>query len=174
VLQVSLADLIAGSLESPDLGHLLLRCVVLEGQWAEADMFSPLFAGDLSHQTVFLLTDLLPRLDEAGRAALMSLAFVPGSWSSLPVFHVFMGLNGALGGPLSHEKASDLLQSTAWREAMRRASDEVRSHTLDAVAPLILRTLSESFIADSEAHSRRATLYHRFLLSLPEPADVRT
>jgi hypothetical protein len=174
VLNVDLDELIVGSAESADLGHLLLRCALLEGREAELNAFSPSFTGDVSHQTVFLLADLLPRLLGDGRKTLLDLAFSPVTWSLLPSTSVFVQLYAALGEPLPHEIATALMQSSPWREAMRHDGDEMHLRRLEEIAPLIPRSLSEQFIAESEPHSRRAALYHRFLLTLPEPADMRT
>jgi hypothetical protein len=174
ILDVEVDDLIAGSAESADLGHLLLGCALLEGRQRELEAFSPLFAGDVSHQTAFLFADLLPRLPEVGRKAFLDLAFSPGKWSSLPSSSVFVQLYAAFGEPLPRQIATALMQSSPWREAMRHDGDEMHSRRVEEIAPLIPRSLSEQFVADSEPYSRRAALYHRFLLTLPEPADMRT
>jgi hypothetical protein len=174
LFEVTADELISGSSESPDLGHLLLRSVLLDEQWHGLEAFAPLLAGDIGHHAMFLLGDLLPRLPETGRKALLNLAFQPGQWSALPSCPAFVQLYGALNEPLPGEIAAALLGSRPWREAMQSGGDEARGHWAEAVAPLIPRPLSEKFLTDVETHSRRAALYHRFLLTLPEPADMRT
>lgn len=165
---VTVDELIAGSVESPVLGHLLLRQAVLEAGPVDLKTFAPLLAGDLGHLTLAILSDLLPRLAGEGRRALLALAFRPGGWSSLPSYPVFASLHAALGEALPHEIAAELLQSSPWREAMRGGNDDMRGRWAEALAPLIPRPLSERFLTDVETVSRRAALYHRFLLTLPE------
>lgn len=163
---VSIDELIVGSLESPVLGHLLLRSALLEEGRSDLDAFVPLLAGDIGQTTMLILGDLLPRLSDARRKTLLALAFRPGNWSSLPSYPAFVSLYDAFGEALPREIAAELLQSSSWRDAVHGGSDDARGRWAEAIAPLIPRQLSENFLADAESFSRRATLYHRFLLTL--------
>lgn len=163
-------EMIAAGLDQVELGNLIFRAAVLENPARDLSRYAALFKGDLSHLTLLMLSDLLPRLHATARAAVLDLTISPGSWSSLPSPVLLQQVPAVLGDALPPHLAAALLRSPPWREAMQSGRDDARLAWLGAVAPLIPRPLSGEFLRDAEPEARRAALYHRFLLALPDQA----
>jgi hypothetical protein len=172
-LNMSVEELIAGSVESAGLGPLILKSAIIEGVPVDPKLFSSLSIGDAVHSTVFLLKEVLPEAAGSMRNALLEFALSPGNWSTLPAPVFFEQVYSSLREPLPSQVASDLIRSSIWRDAFGENGEASAPHWAVAVAPLIPRTLSEEFIRGIEPHSRRAVLYHHLLLALPE-TDMRT
>ncbi|MFZ5677323.1 MAG: DUF5691 domain-containing protein [Pseudomonadota bacterium] len=170
ILNLAEDEMITAGLEQAELGNLIFRAAVLENPRRDLSRYAALFKGDLSHLTLLTLTDLLPRLDATARAAVLDLTISPRGWSSLPEPIILQQVHVVLGAALPLHLATDLLRSPLWREAMEGGPDDARLSWLSAVAPLIPRPLSGDFLRDAEPEARRAALYHRFLLALPDPA----
>src|SRR5262249_28479505 len=110
---------------------------------------------------VEFLADSLPSASLDRRDPILRLALRPKSWGSAPTALFMSELWKVVGTPLPADLASEFLESPRWAEV----ADE---RPLELVAPLIPRALSARFVEKFESVARRAALYHRFLLSLPE------
>ncbi|MBL8895659.1 MAG: hypothetical protein JNJ53_13740 [Rhizobiales bacterium] len=167
-LEMTVDELIAGSAQSIDLDHLVLKCALLEDTKVDLDLFSTLFTGDGGGTALFLLKDVIPSTTGSMRNMLLERALSFANWSVLPSPHFFEQVYDLLREPLPVPLAVNLLKSSIWRDALHFYPNGSRPHWVQSAAPLIPRALSEDFIRDAEPHSRRAALYHRFLLALPE------
>jgi hypothetical protein len=106
------------------------------------------------------LAETLPSARASDRDRILRLAFRPTSWTCVPS-STFLRRLSELVGTLPLDLAGELLDAPA-------STSEADEMSLASVAPLIPLALSDRFIAKSESVARRAALYHRFLLSLPD------
>ncbi len=170
-LNMTVEELMAGSAQSVGLGHLVLKIAILEGTKVDFDLFSTLLAGDSGGTALFLLKDVIPSTSGEMRKALLERAFSFATWGVLPAPILFEQIYDLLREPLPVPLAASLLRSSIWRDAFQSDADASKPYWALNVAPLIPRALSDDFIRDAEPHSRRAALYHRLLLALPEQSQ---
>jgi hypothetical protein len=170
-LDMTVDELIAGSAQSIGLGHLVLKSAILESAKVDLELFSTLLAGDNAGTALFFLKDIIPSTSGEMRKTLIERALSFANWGVLPAPLFFEQVYDLMREPLPASLAANLLNSSIWRAAFQSDGDASRPYWAQNVAPLIPRALSEYFIRDVEPHSRRAALYHRFLLALPEQAQ---
>jgi hypothetical protein len=168
-LQMPVADMLAASANQLGLGHLMLRSAALEGAAVDLDRFASLFSNAPEPSALFVLKDVMPATSGKMRAALLELALSPEPWGVLPSPSFFEQVFDLLREPLPHDMAARLMASSVWRAALESGNEASRPLWVENIAPLVPRSLSPEFIRTAEPYSRRAVLFHSFLLSLPEP-----
>ena len=163
-LGVTEQDLLEAASRSQRIGilpRLLLFNAVKDGLLELATQHVALLEDENHSIMTEFLAETLPSAPPDKRDQVLRLAIRPKSWVNAPGPNVINQISQLVGTPLPADLASDFLESAVW-------ADDAVDLTMDAAAPLIPRALSGRFIAKWESVARRATLYHRFLLSLPD------
>jgi hypothetical protein len=163
-LSVTEQDLLEAASRSQNIGIvplLLLSHAVKDGLLELAAKHTALLDGQDESFMAELLAETLPSAPAGYRDQILRLAIRPKSWTSTPSPNAINQIWELIRAPLPTDLASEFLDSSVW-------ADGALEPTMNAAAPLIPRALSEHAVAKSETVARRATLYHRFLLSLPE------
>ncbi|MFN0191872.1 MAG: DUF5691 domain-containing protein [Aestuariivirga sp.] len=144
---------------------LLLVAAVKDGLIDLATKYQSIHEGDNGEHTIEFLREALPFTDGAARDQALRIAVRPKSWRESPNPFIVEQAAACIASPLPVDLATEIVELPFWSSS---ESDGRYEHLAAVLAPLIPRELSHRFVTMSESVSRRATLYHRFLLSLPE------
>jgi hypothetical protein len=140
---------------------LFLTQAVNDGLLDLAANYAALLEGE--RFVIEFLAETLPSARAGDRDRILRIALRPTSWTCVPSSTFLHQLSEQVE-TLPLDLAAQLLDAPA-------STSEADEMSLAYVAPLIPLALSERFIAKSEPVARRAALYHRFLLSLPDRAS---
>lgn len=163
-LGVNEQELLEAAAQSAKTGivpFLLLLQAVKDGLLDLAARHIALLDGEDEVLVTEFLAETLPSARADERDQILRLAIRPRSWTNALTPNALNQIWQFIGTPLPNDLASDFLDSAIF-------ADGALEQTLNAAAPLIPRALSERAIAKCESVARRAALYHRFLLSLPD------
>lgn len=166
---MTLEEFLAAAAQSKEIGQISLRMLIAERLFDHLHLlqeFRDTIYGDAS-----LLERALRSASLEQRKAIIDICIAPRSWIAMPaVFHLEQ-IYRAFGGPLPPEQAADLLGCAGWSSLRDLAAEHRAPHqiaSINAVAPLIPKPLSQRFIDEAARLSPRAADFHRFILALPE------
>lgn len=149
------------------LPFLLLVQAARDGLIDLAIKYQSIHDGDNAQHTIAFLREVLPAVEGATRDRVLRIALRPKDWRTSPHPFLVEQMAACIDAALPADLAGEILDLPFWSAKEVAGRPEHAELLVNAVAPLVPRPLSERFIAISEPVSRRATLYHRFLLSLP-------
>jgi hypothetical protein len=170
-LDLSAEDFAEAAAESEGVDALALASVINERRFGLVPKFADALKRDNGQVALALVVDALPKAQRDDRTSILSACIRPETWAALPNKAVLEQFYVTTGEALPADVARRLLDSRAWSAVVAQGANASRpdlTALADAVAPLIPRELSPTFIAAAEAVSNRASLYHRLLFALSD------
>lgn len=166
-LGLGVEDLVAAASEVADLADVILSAVIAERKFDFIHFFESMLE-EGGWQCANVLHEALPHASAPDRDVLIHRLVVPRRWKKMPEAFSLQRFYAGLAGSLPVAPATDLLNAKVYKEMLAKDPSPALTAQIEALAPLIPRALSETFIAEVRHISPRAALFHQFLLALPE------